>query len=581
MEDFPDNRLSEITVMCAAQTGKTQTALALLCWAIAEDPAPALWCLQSADEARQFVRDRAAPTFAQCAAIRAQTITAEVDEFRFASMPLYFVGSWSPARLQGKPIRWLFLDEIRNYPRGAIEMVLKRTRAHWNARRFLISTPGDAHDALHRAYLAGDQRVFHWRCPSCAGLQPLRFPQLKFDLAGSRTPDDLVDHERLAASIRLECPACTHRLEDTPAVRRSLAADGCFVPQNPGAPRNRRSYHWNALVAPWVSWRSVVEEFIAAEDAARDGYLEALRSFVNETLGEPWEDRLGVIEDHSFLRDRCRDYALGDAWPAETVRFLAADRQEAGGEHYFWVVRAFAPGGQSRLIAYGEAATKEELEGARQAQGVASKNAILDTGWRAFDCYRFVVAHRWKAFKGDARPYYEVRDQRGRLVRRLWHISWVDPLLGSNVAGAAGRRVPRLLLFRFAADAAKDVLHEQAMGLSGDWTLPRDTGADYFRHLAGERREEYRAPDGRLSWRWHRKTKLQHWFDCEVQITVAALITRNGPLPDEPSPLPDDAGQPVEPDPPATEHLPYRAPLGAAQDPSKESLGSTLPASTS
>lgn len=67
--------------------------------------------------------------------------------FAFDGMPFYAGRSGSRARLQSKPIRWLFCDEVRNYPPGRLEMVLKRTRSFWNSRRFLISTPGTKGDA--------------------------------------------------------------------------------------------------------------------------------------------------------------------------------------------------------------------------------------------------------------------------------------------------------------------------------------------------------------------------------------------------------------------------------------------------
>jgi hypothetical protein len=84
----------------------------------------------------------------------------------FSAMPFYFVGAGSPSKLQSKPIRWLFLDEVRNYPPGALDTVLKRTRAVWNSRRLIISTPDRKDDAVYRAYLAGDQRLTNPRTPA-------------------------------------------------------------------------------------------------------------------------------------------------------------------------------------------------------------------------------------------------------------------------------------------------------------------------------------------------------------------------------------------------------------------------------
>ena len=57
----------------------------------------------------------------------------------------------------------------------------------------------------------------------------------------------------------------------------------------------------------------------------------------------------------------------GDPWPLEKTWFMAADRQARGGEHHFWVCRAFGPGGASRLVGYGRCNTTSELEETRKA----------------------------------------------------------------------------------------------------------------------------------------------------------------------------------------------------------------------
>jgi hypothetical protein len=66
MEDFADNTIRDIAVQCAAQSAKTQTVINCACWAIAEDPGPAMWVTATKDELRDFMRDRLTPTFETC-----------------------------------------------------------------------------------------------------------------------------------------------------------------------------------------------------------------------------------------------------------------------------------------------------------------------------------------------------------------------------------------------------------------------------------------------------------------------------------------------------------------------------------
>jgi len=534
MEVFPDNRVSDISVMCSAQSSKTQTLLNCSCWAISEDPGPAMWVMAAKDEAKTFVRDRVKPTFENCRPVGDSLLTAEIFEFTFASMPFYFTGAGSPSKLMSKPIRWLFLDEVRNYPPGALDTVLKRTRAFWNSRRVLISTPDLKDDAVHRAFLAGDQRIFHFVCPHCSQLQPLKFEQLKAqhpetgkvckfaEIPGAKNERCQWNFDLLAPAIRYQCNACGHLMADTPAERKHIARNGRFVRLNPNAPRHRVSFHWNALLPPWVSWRSIVEEFINARAAARCGDLAPLKTFVNETLGEPWDDQLGEIDDYDFLELRRSDYDFGDVWPEELVRFLAADKQESGGEHYWYVIRAFGARGKSRLVSYGRCNTKDELEQIRRDNHVRASNAIVDSGFKAREVYRFCLATGWKAFKGDDAEYFlHTNKKTGKAVRRLWIRNFVDPHFGSNLQG----RLKPIPLFRWSNNGAKDMLTEQMMGLAGEWTLPRKVEPLYLKQVSAERREEKVDAKGRVSYFWKQTRRDNHLRDCELMILIAAIVT--------------------------------------------------------
>lgn len=536
LEEFGNNAVKDLAVMCSAQSSKTSTILCAIQWAISEDPGPAMWVTSNQDQAEEDLRDRFGPTFQRCAPVREQIVQQTVSDVQFATMPLYFVGAGSNPKLQSKPIRWLILDEVRNYPKGAVETVLKRTRSYWNSRRVLVSTPGVKDDAVHRAYLAGDQRVYHVPCPSCEQLQPLKWEQFvaenpdtgrvcKFaDVPGAKV-GEAWDFDRLAPAIRYQCVACGHLIADVPGVRKKMANAGRFIRTNPKAPRHRVSFHWNAILNFLVPFRSIVEEFLLAQAAARGGDLEPLRAFVTETLGEPWEDRLGEIDDYGFLDDRREDYALADPWGEEWVRFMSADRQAAGGEHYFWVVRAFSRSGGSRLVAYGRCNSLLELEKQRALHGVSKQNCAIDSGFKASEVYRFCLSNGWKAFKGDKADFFLVQDQaQKKVIRRCWDISTVDAGLG--VHGKGRRIVRQLPLYRWSNSALRDKFGELATGLVPGWTLPANVERAFLKHLSAHVHEEQRDNLGRAKYVWRQRYADDHWLDCELQILVMAIICR-------------------------------------------------------
>ena len=527
MEDVSNPDVEYIVVKCSAQSAKTQTIIGCACWVIGEDPGPAMWVTAARDEATDFLKDRVLPTFRACRPVKAVLREVKGLTCRFAGMPFYFTGAGSPSKLQSKPIRWLFLDEVRNYPDGALELALNRTTAFWNAKVFLISTPGKVSDDVEQHFRMGSQDTWNIKCPRCQTWQPLLFDRLKWDENDRTRPDGVWHMDNVAETIRLSCVSCDHIWRDTPIERRILARDGKFVSMNPNAPKNRRSYTWNKLLPPWVKWRKIVEQYLNSIQAARADPpdLEPLMSFYCETLGLSWEESLGVIDDFDFLEDRKEDYQLGDVWPDELTRFLSADRQEKGGEHYYWVCRAFSRGGRSRLIGYGRAETTEQLEAIREQYAVPLKNCIIDSGYKATSVYRWCMSSQWKPFKGDQVDLYTVtvideRTKKAKTVRRIWHKVKVSPDFGKR------KTTQELPLYKFSSETTKDLLGEHLRGLVGEWTIPETVGNDYLRQMTAESRVQNKDARGKISYAWVKRRDDNHFWDCEQMILIAAIISK-------------------------------------------------------
>jgi phage terminase large subunit GpA-like protein len=160
------------------------------------------------------------------------------------------------------------------------------------------------------------------------------------------------------------------------------------VPHNRLAPKHYRSYHWNALIPTWVRWRDLVEEFLNANKALSWGDPKPLQTFINETLGQPWEDRMQWGDDSAYLEERKADYRMGDVWPDEKIRFLAADVQK---DYLRYVVRAFASGGRSRLLDFGTLRTFDDLKAKIAELHIDPDNVILDAAHRTPEVYRAVI----------------------------------------------------------------------------------------------------------------------------------------------------------------------------------------------
>jgi len=73
-------------------------------------------------------------------------------------------------------------------------------------------------------------------------------------------------------------------------------------------PRHVAMCIWTAC-APQATWVQIAEEFIAAARLAERGDLSLLKTFVNTTLGETWEEKGEAADEHA-LQKRAEPYAL-------------------------------------------------------------------------------------------------------------------------------------------------------------------------------------------------------------------------------------------------------------------------------
>lgn len=67
------------------------------------------------------------------------------------------------------------------------------------------------------------------------------------------------------------------------------------------------------------------------------------------------------------------------------------------------------------------AGTTAEAEEGRRLLNVPLVNAMIDTGFKASEVYRFCMATGWKAMKRDDPEWFLTQDLRtGKNIRRVW-----------------------------------------------------------------------------------------------------------------------------------------------------------------
>ena len=526
--------------------------MVLLLWCIAEDPGPILWVTGNAKEATKFAKARLMPMVEKCGPIIDKIPTDRYGKtttaIYFPGAPLYIAGADSPLALQSTPFRYIFLDEVRSWKDGALEMVSKRVRSYAHSyKKVIVSTPATAGDKLHRAYLQGSQSKWHFDCPKCDQSHefgwgdPDKPGGLKWDCNDQTKPQGEWDLNKVIPTIRYECPHCDASWTDTPKNRKMISRMGHWEDTNPKAPANTRSYTWHAMLPYWPSWgKDLVTEFLKATKAMKQGAWHPLKDHLNETRGEVWDESRRFERDDELIDARVTEYPVGDfqlvdhfAAPknplqitsdwTEVRRIMSVDVQAAGGRHFYVVVRSWSNDGRSRLLYHAKANSWDELRTIQEDWKVHPNYVCIDAAWTAGgEVYQEILNSRnqWKAFKGDDKEFFTTTDPSGIRVRRIWQKSLADPGMGTGMQG----QLPKIPLYLFSKPSTIDRLNSFIHGIAPGWEIPPMATDDYRSQVTAYYLHEFVDNKGNTKYEWRTKRKDDHYADCErIQIACAAI----------------------------------------------------------
>lgn len=365
-----DPTVGEVVVMSSAQVGKTLMLKAVIGYFIDQDPAPMLIVQPTLAMAETMSKDRLAPMIRDTPVLRAKVgdrksrdSGSTILHVRFPGGHYTLAGSNSSSSLASRPVRVVLLDEVDRYPASAgtegdpVNLARKRTTTFWNRKIVLTSTPTIAGASrIEIAYGKSDQRRFHVPCPECNAEHILTWKHVVFDRDDPRE------------SAHMVCPMCGSVIEETWKQPMLNAGDWRGAAKFDGI----AGFHLNELYSPWRRWGDVVADFLASKD-----HPELLKTWVNTSLGEPWEDRDGELADAATLMAR-RETWDDTALPNE-INVLTAgvdtqdDRLEAvivgwGEREQAWVM--------SRHVLLGSPGTPDVWR---------DLDALLMSGWRRQD----------------------------------------------------------------------------------------------------------------------------------------------------------------------------------------------------
>lgn len=520
MDSFTEPGVNFVVFKKCARIGATEAGLNVVGYYIHHDPSAIMIVQPTVDDAKDFSKEQLATMIEDTPVLRERvtnavkdsknTITAKV----FSGGSVVLGGANSPRFFRRRTVRVLILEEINGYGTSAgakkegsqIKLAEKRTETMGYRRKvYKNSTPTTVGEcAITDEFAKSDQRYFHVPCPHCGQRQRLVWDQLKYK-------------ER--AEPAYQCIACEGFIEE--ADKDAMVAAGEWVVTNPLS--EIRGYHLNALYSPFVRWRTLVTEWIAAQDDP-----EALRVFVNTALGEAWEDREAQDLQASLAARSLQYEPEGASWRVPRgacILTCGVDKQDA---ELHALVRAYGPGEQSWLIDWvvfkGDTTQPKvwaELEEWRQTKtwrhegGALMKirSMCVDSGDDPDPVYAYTkprLAEYVFAIKGAADPTADILPKkftRTKIKSRLY-------LIGTqNVKKRLFRRAGMICPEPYTLDAGAGFMH---------WNARADNV--YWWEFFSQRLEQRKVRD-KLVWMYVKKSGWRdEKLDCEVYAYTALML---------------------------------------------------------
>lgn len=551
----------QLNSLKAGQIGISEGGRNVMLYWAHTDPDPMGLALPDKIKGRKIVRERVitaiedTPAVAALLTERAWDVSAEKIKLTNGFL-LHLMWAGSASSTSADPMRRVIDDEVDKFPEWAgretnpIGRTWTRTRSYGDRRfQWNISSPTDRHGNIWRLWEAsGVQLAFVVPCPRCNDFQYLTFRQLKWPKPEAKLSrrEKLHLADRILANndVWYICARCGLKIEPperTPMVRAGVwrSLDGAIpdAERVPEWPRGTRiGTKIGAMSCLWQSWAGIAAEFIRAE-----GDRERTFSFRTETVGEPWEEQLEKPRA-SVYADKCTRATLEEGKvPSWAVKLLATiDTQH---DHFYVVLRAWAPDMRSQRVFHARAESFEELDDVCFRQlwpiepgpGATKPELVLidsggtrmegETASRTMQVYRWVVRRsaRARAIKGAS----SLKRRREGLY--IWP--------GKGVLDQGGQRKNLRIWFvdtHHFGDLLNEMVHQ---GVTDDeeetWLLNRQDDDEYNTQLSNVQKRLMRSGRGPGIEVWEPVEigAANHYWDCEVYQVAAAYLARVHLLP--------------------------------------------------
>lgn len=312
---------------------------------------------------------------------------------------------------------------------------------------------------------------------------------------------------------------------------RWIARDGTWIDEH-GVFRNAADevvptpkhvgFHIWTAYSPMTSWAQIVREFLSAQAKAAAGDKSELKTFINTTLGETWEEEAEKADEHALMA-RAEAYPLRVVQVGGLILVAGVDVQDNRFEIVVW---AIGRGEEMWPVDYMviEANPADERDWERLDTYLLTKfphacggqlgieAVAIDTGGHfTHQVYAFCrprTARRIYAVKGDSRQGQPVKGKSS-----MQDINWRGKVIKQGVK-----------LWHVGTDTAKDLLFGRLKVLQagpGYVHFSKELPIEFYHQLTAEHRVLQKTAHGEQH-RWVKSRQRNEVLDCTVYAIFAA-----------------------------------------------------------
>ena len=508
MDALCDMQVETVVIMSSAQIGKTEIINNIIGYHIHLDPSPILLLQPTLEMAEAWSKDRFAPMLRDTTVLhgvvkdpRSRDSGNTLLHKRFPGGHITMAGANSPASLASRPIRLVLCDEVDRYPVSAgtegdpVSLAKKRTTTFWNRKLMLTSTPTiKGASRIAAAFEQSDERHYHVPCLHCGEYQTLKWGQVKWE-------SNEEGHKPETAVYVCEHNGCIISESE----RARMVKAGRWIAQKPFT--NIAGFHINELYSPWVTLAQMAVDFLRAKKLP-----ETLKTWVNTSLGEPWEEDGETLDADVLLQRK-------ESWGADAPEpvVLVTAGVDVQGDRLEIEVKGWGIGEECWSLDY------------RVFYGDPAQSSV----WQELDAY-LLTSIRSKlgvhlniacvcvdSGGHHTQAVYEFCG--ARAVRGVFAIKGISQTAKPLVGRPSKNNRYKLRLYPIGTDTAKEVIYSRLRITepgAGYFHFPLERDREYFLQLTGEK-QITRFAKGASKREWIKTRTRNEALDCTVYALAA------------------------------------------------------------